>query len=381
MLLWIIFAILTAATVALIVRPMLGAERDGERADFDVAVYEDQLRELERDKQNGLLTSQDAESARVEIARRLLAADEARDADGPRRGMIDSSRLGFLAVALLIPAISLPTYLVLGRPDLPASPISARTAQGPQDQSIENLVLKVEQRLAKMPEDGNGWDVVAPVYLRLGRHSDAVLAYRNAIRLKGERTDRLLGLGEALALANNGVVSEDSRNALARAVEMDPNNAEARFWLGLAAEQDGETKKAQNIYSNLLARAPENAPWRQVVSARLAMLQGSPEPASGPSDEDVRAASDISTEDRNQMIRSMVASLDERLGTTSTDVAAWERLVRSYLVLGEDDKAGQVLARARTALDGDAAALARLNQLASQVQPPERDGTATGGEQ
>jgi cytochrome c-type biogenesis protein CcmH len=191
--------------------------------------------------------------------------------------------------------------------------------------------------LAATPDDAAGWDVIAPVYLRLGRFADAERAYRNAIRLAGPSGSRHTGLGEAILASQGGVVTAEARAAFQAANEADPRAPAPRFFLALAAEQEGNSEAAAQGWQALLAETPETAPWRQAVIDGLARV-GAP-PAPGPDAGQVAAAQAMAPGDRTAMIEGMVSGLAERLKTQPDDVEGWLRLIRSYSVLGRPDDA------------------------------------------
>ena len=141
---------------------------------------------------------------------------------------------------MALPVAALSLYFVYGSPRLPDQPLIARLQDPASDKNLEVLVARVEARLREHPEEGEGWEVIAPVYMGWRRYADAAEAYRQAIRLLGESPKRLANYGQALVLANNGVVSEDARKALERAVALDPNLIEPRLVLVIAKEQDGQ---------------------------------------------------------------------------------------------------------------------------------------------
>ena len=178
----------------------------------EARVYRDQLAELERDKAEGRISESEAEAARAEIARRLIAADAEANADAAQPSQSTTPRRAVALVALIgIPALSLFLYLALGDPTLPGMPLAARLTAPTAPDDIETLIAKVEEHLAQEPEDGRGWEVIAPVYLRLGRADDAAQAYRNAIRILGSNAARQSGLGEAILDAEGGIVTEEAR--------------------------------------------------------------------------------------------------------------------------------------------------------------------------
>ena len=139
--------------------------------------------------------------------------------------------------------------------------------------------------------------MIAPIYLRLGRFDDAVKARRNALRLNGETAERQTELGEALVAAANGVVTAEAKAAFERAVALDPSDVKARYFLGLAAEQDGDREQAVAIWRAMLAGAPPDAPWVEFVRAGAGARRRCGI-APGPSDDQVAAASDLSPEQR-----------------------------------------------------------------------------------
>ena len=267
---------------------------------------------------------------------------------------------------IAIPAIAAALYLTLGSPQLPGQPLASRAAAPPQNRSLDTLVAQVEAHLEAKPDDGRGWEVVAPVYLRLGRFEDAVKARRNALRLNGASAEREADLGEALMAAGNGVVTGEAKAAFDRALTHDPKHAKARFFLGVAAHQDGQTEKAAAIWRDMLKDARPDSPWVGAVRAALARVGGAAPP--GPSAEDVAAAEQMAPEDRNAMVRGMVERLAERLKRDGSDVEGWLRLVRAYTVLGDRDRALSAIADARKALGHDGDKLRRLDDLVKELR-------------
>ncbi|WP_436640049.1 c-type cytochrome biogenesis protein CcmI [Microbaculum sp. FT89] len=379
MVLWVVFAVMTGVAILAVLAPLTRGRspaRSGQ--DSDLAVYKDQLREIDADLARGVIDASEAGAARAEVGRRLLAADRA--AQEARVSAAPVSRAVVTAVIVLVPAISLGTYLVLGSPNLPGQPLSARMERPPQEQDVEILIAKVEDHLADEPEDGRGWEVLAPVYMRLGRFDDSVNAYANALRLLGSTAEREADFGEALVTARDGVVSEEARAAFARALAHDPKMPRARYFVAIAAEQDGDTDMAKRLWRALLLDSPSGAPWRATVEQRLAALDGPAMPgpsaldpnalgsnSPGPSSEDIAAAQDMSAEDRGQMIAGMVERLAGRLAEDGKDLDGWLRLARAYVVLGEPDKARDALTSARDNFPDDAAAAGRIDDAARSL--------------
>jgi len=352
MLFWVIAAILTlGASLAVLLPLAAGAKRASSSGDHDLEVYRDQLSELDRDAGRGLIQPAEAAEARAEIARRILRLDNADTAGQASAGQASVTvRLVATVAVLAVPLVSWGVYSQIGSPDLPAQPLSARLAKNPADSSVDELVARAEAHLAANPSDGRGWDVLAPVYLRMQRFSDAVAAYRNAIRLDGDSAVRQAGLGEAIAGAAGGIVSADAQDAFEAALKLDPANAKASFYLAMALAQEGRNKEATTAWQAMLGTLPPDSPWRSAVEQALAK-SASPEVASGaaakgPDASDVDAASSLSPQDREAMINTMVAGLDEKLRQNPRDPEGWMRLVRSYVVLGKADQAREALGRA-----------------------------------
>jgi cytochrome c-type biogenesis protein CcmH len=358
MMLWFVFALMTAAAIFAVLLPLSRGSRpqnDGSEA----AVYKDQLAEIDRDVSTGLINASEAEAARVEISRRLLAA-----ADNQRGSLIGSNvrlrRVGAVIALVGLPVVAVALYYPLGSPGLGDFPLAQRTRAPDATQPLDNLVAQVEQHLEKNPTDGRGWSVLAPVLARLGRFDDAIRAFRNSITFNGDSAERRADLGEALVAAAGGVVTAEAKAEFERAVALNADEVKASYFLGIAAEQDGRSAEAASIWRAMLAKAPANAPWRPLVQAALVRVGGSPVPAL--SDDAVAAAKDMNETDRNAMIRGMVDRLATRLKQNGDDVEGWLRLVRAYMVMGDAEKARGALSDARQAVANNPERLRQLNE-------------------
>ncbi|HET6838307.1 MAG TPA: c-type cytochrome biogenesis protein CcmI, partial [Bradyrhizobium sp.] len=358
MTLWFVFALMTAAAVFAVLWP-LGRGGRPQQDGNEAAVYKDQLAEIDRDVAAGLIGSSEADAARVEISRRLLAAAD-NQPDPPPVSNIRLRRSAAVIAMVGLPIVAVALYLPLGSPFLGDFPLAQRARAPDPAQSLDNLVAQVEQHLEENPTDGRGWNVLAPVLVRLGRYDEAVRAFRNSITYNGENSQRRADLGEAMIAAAGGVVTAEARGEFERAIALNTDDAKASYFLGLAAEQDGRAAEAASIWRAMLAKAPAEAPWRPLVQAALARVGGSPPP--GPSEEAVAAAKDMSETERGAMIRGMVERLATRLKQNGDDVEGWLRLVRAYMVMGDRDKAKGASADARQAVAGDAERLRALNE-------------------
>ncbi|MBD8874878.1 c-type cytochrome biogenesis protein CcmI [Roseibium polysiphoniae] len=379
MMFWILIAVMTAAAALSILVPLARSARREDPVEAeqtaDTAVYRQQLAEVDRDLERGLIETEAAVAARTEIARRLLAADERQHGaeTGSKSGAL--LRLAMVTALVFLPLGSFGLYLYLGSPDLPDQPLFARLSEPAENQSVDVLVARVERHLSENPQDGQGWSVVAPVYMRMGNPKAAANAYANAIRLLGATAQLETDFGEALTVANDGIVSADAQAAFERAVALEPGAVKPRFFLALALGQEGKSEEAIASWSSLLEGADPSEAWVPVAQAELAKLGGtqmagrlgSGEALPGPSAEEVAAASDMTDQDRTAMISGMVEGLAERLDDTGGSVDEWLRLIRAYSVLGEGDKAAAALTKARKVFAEDTSSLGRINEMAEKA--------------
>ena len=390
--------ILSAATLALLLRPLLRAPRRDapSRAEFDVRLYRDQLVEVERDAARGLLAPAEAEAARTEVKRRLLAAADAAGG-GPAQGAglppVHRRWPLALALAVALPAASALLYIELGEPGSPDQPIAERRMREmlaggtttEQAASLEQATQQLEKRLEGRPDELGGWFLLGRSYLSLQRFPDAVRALARARALAPEDPDVVGAYAEAALAAAGGQVDATSREALAKLLALDPASPKARFLLALDKAQQGDLAAAMQGWVDLAAISAPDAPWLPMVreyldqagaqsgidpttlqpspeALALAAAQREPAPASGgtagqgaplvpaaggagPNAADVAAAREMSPGDREQMIRGMVDRLAARLQEQPDDIDGWRRLARAWEVLGEPEKAAEARAR------------------------------------
>ncbi len=403
---WLTSAALVAAVLVILFVPFLRRPRKAlARAEYDLAIYKDQLRELEEDVAAGLISGEEAAAARNEISRRILAADAAREKaarDLQARGSRASSLAAVVAGLVLVPALAFGIYLEKGRPGMPDMPIAERLERAAQRNDIAALVRRVEARLAEKPDDLEGWLAIAPVYSRMGAYAKAARAWKNIIRLsRTPEAEHYNAYGEALVYANGGRLVPEARAAFARAQKLAPGDPMSRYFLAQAKLQDGKRKEALADLEALLKDLPKSFAGRPLIERQIASLKGRPAttqgqqqgqqeqvsaattqkpaaPASaadgagkgdgGPTAQQVRERmkrlQGMSPEARQQMIRNMVEGLEEKLKENPANLDGWLRLIRAWSVLGEKDKAAAALKRAREAFAGKEEALARLNRLA-----------------
>jgi len=392
---WIAFAVLAGAVIALVILPMSRAGRRlPGRAAFDRAVYRDQLREVALDVARGLLTEAEAESARLEIERRLLAADSAdrRSAASHRGDAAAGTRAWTVALAVLVPVGAVAVYLVHGAPQIPDRPYYARAAEraligenGTLD--LDKAAAALEARVRQDPTSAEGWLLLARTQAARGRWKDSAAAYHEALALTQQRPDVAAAYGEMLVMAADGMVTPSAHDAFVMAVAKDAKSPVARYYLALGEAQAGNAQAALDGWQELLAESPYEAPWVPVVRqhmAETAKAAGLPVPAPpppapsappravapGPDSDDMAAAAQMTPEQRSTMIHGMVERLATRLQEQPGDLDGWLRLGRAYQVLGEHDKAADAYDHAASLKPDDASILARkVDVMLGDKQP------------
>lgn len=363
---WIAFAFMTAAAVLCVVWPLMRRSARCRSGSPDVVFYREQIAEVDDDIARGMLPASDAAGTRAELGRRLLGAVERAEGAGAAPPRADVRLAAAIATLCLIPVVAVGLYLKIGSPGYGDQPLAVRLST---NQDIASAVQRVEAHLASHPDDGRGFELIAPIYLQVGRFGEAANAYAQVLRILGDTPQRQAAYGQALVMAADGVVTGQARSAFDAALKSNPDLAEARFYLGVAAEQDGDKVRARAIWEKLAANAPADAPWLEVVRRRLAALDGhapaaADERPSGPAAAGIAA---LPPEQRNAAIRGMVDGLAARLAQNGHDPEGWLQLIRAYKVLGETERAKQALADARRSLLGDEATTSRLDGLAREL--------------
>jgi cytochrome c-type biogenesis protein CcmH len=355
MTLWLILTIMTSiAAVWLLVPLMRAFERPRDAAAADIAVYQDQLQEVEREVRDGLIEAAQAETARIEIKRRILEAGRAQPAaeaglSGRQRSVVavSATAIVVLGSAILYAATGSPELAAMSRgqglqqdrlasaprgpaalpPQHPALEGFADATAGSDGEpqtglpAVEEMTRRLAARLARNPDDTEGWRTLGWSYLNIGRFDEAAAAYAKAIERDPDNAEFRTGRIEALVGAANGVVTSEARAAIGEVLKRFPNDARARYFAG----RDGDRAQA------------------------------------------VRAADAAPSADRVAMIRGMVEGLASRLEHAPRDADGWIRLIRSRVVLGEGELATQALARGLAAFADDAAERGRIEAAAQEM--------------
>ncbi|PJI38907.1 c-type cytochrome biogenesis protein CcmI [Ferrovibrio sp.] len=366
---WLGFIVLALATLGFLLWPLLRAQRQAaDRKAHDIAVYRAQLAEIDEELARGSLTEAEAGAAKLEIQRRLLRADATAEGGGATASQ-RSVVTGAIAILLLVPMLGGGIYLAIGRPEATQVDVAALQQRAAREAKLhaetERMIAQLRERLAAEPDRADGWLLLGRSLLTLDRADEAVPALDRFIALRPQEADGYALRAEAQTLAADGSVTPQAQRDFRTVLERDPQHPGARYYLGLARLQEGDTRGAYDDWHALAADSPADAPWLDVVQARLrelaprlgiALAQAVPEPkpaidtapasASGPSREQMDAAQQMSAEDRNAMVRSMVERLAERLQENPDDADGWLRLARAREVLGEAEAAREALRRA-----------------------------------
>jgi cytochrome c-type biogenesis protein CcmH len=373
---------LTSLALAILLVPLLLRRHAGvSRETYNLAVYRDQLAEVERDLGRGLLSPAQAEMARAEIGRRILALPPA----GTSAASASSAPFAIATIAvLLLPFAAWLVYARLGSPALPDQPFAERAvaakavAGGVQHLDLGKAIAKIGDHLKDHPEDLTGWLLLARTEVSLGQYAEAVEAYRHAADVSGNRADIMGDWGEAQVLAAEGTVTPAAREAFQAALADKEGAPRSRYYLALAQSQQGDTRVALQGWVDLAADSPADAEWQPLLRQRIAetaaqlgvdpatLKTSSGMPSQAAVAATAQATAGASPEERRAMILAMVGNLAAKLEQQPDDVDGWARLGRSYMVLGEPKKARDAYAHA-VKLKPDDAALQQAYAEASRA--------------
>ena len=385
--LWLVFAIITLGVVAILIVPLLGRARADAppRVDYDIVVYRDQLAEIDQEVERGLLTESEAEAARAEIHRRMLAAEDA-ELKKPFKLLPSDGRYGRLgaiaAIALLVPLGVVVMYSALGQPQLPGKPYAWRLKNDP-DFVVAATAEKLAALLQASPSAA-GYQRLGQMYFDARNYDQAAVADRRAIELGANDAITWSELGEAVVMVSGGAVVPEAMTAFTKALGIEPRSERSRFYIGLAEAQIGNLKQAVAIWRDLEKDSPPDAPWLTMLRDHIAAFakQGGFDPASvppsppsaatlnvantamsnalhlatpktAPADLPANAAPPVTADPRDTMIQAMVQRLADKMAKNPTDAEGWKRLAHAYNVLGQNDKARAAIDHAVRLKPGD----------------------------
>jgi cytochrome c-type biogenesis protein CcmH len=415
MMIWIVLGAMTLLLAGFILLPILQSKRPAKANEADedgsaqpeagdgspeselardLAVYRDQLSEIDRDIERGVLSSEQADAARTEVQRRILAADQRiksqktvdTSTQSSANAPIRAVAAGFL---VLIIAGGFGLYLDLGNPTMPDRPIASRTDEinavrmaqsADQDRQavLNRAVSDLSQRLLENPDDIRAWELLGASLMALGRPEEAQTAFLETVKRSGRDGDYLAMYAESLVRSSNGQINATARGVLREAAETDSTDPRIQFYLGLADAQDGNIAAAVDRWIALANNAPSDAPWLPMVVGRIneaALAQGIDiegrlnlaERAPGPSQEDIAAAQEMTAEEQQQMIMSMVNGLAARLEQEPDNPDGWARLMQAYMVLGQEGDARKAYEKVGEVFASQPDLIARFDSLAREI--------------
>jgi cytochrome c-type biogenesis protein CcmH len=358
----IMFWVFAAALCGLTVAALLSVRNPNadSRSDGALAIYKDQLSELDREVVSGAVAVAEADGQRIEISRRLLEAG--RDT----KVAVGLSRTFPRILVLLVPAVALVFYYYIGDYGRADVPRAERLAAAETSNDWEAMLARVEQQLDKNPNDVEGWQLLIPNYLNMGRYADAAHAIDNVIRINGPTAELYSSLAEALVFENKGLMTAPAIAIVREALKLDPKHPKALYYRALELVQEGKVEDAKSAFTSLLAQAPPGAPWRKNVEQEIAKLAPN---ATAPqiSSDQINGAANMAPADRLAMIRGMVDGLDEKLKANPNDIEGWLRVIRARTVLNDVDKAVVALATARTTFATNADNKKLIEDLAKEL--------------
>ena len=397
-------AIGLAAAAAIIVPMIRGRAGSDDGADFDLQLYKDQLREVELEGERGGSTPEDTAQAKLEVSRRILRASATEKNERTKSAPRLVTRIFAIGIAIgLVPgALALHSYI--GQPAMPGLPLAQRLADAaesratrpsqseaesrmqtqhpPPDADAEYLALAERLRSAveQRPNDIEGLQLLARHEANLNNFAAAANAKLKAINLLQQlaTADDYAEYAELLILNVSGYVSPEAETAFFRALELDSEHPIALYYAGAMFAQTGRPDRAFHIWRSMLENAPRDEPWVLELEAQIeqvapfaGLLPAEP-PAlpsdnlPGPTREDIEAASELTDQERAAMIAAMVDGLEERLLNNGGTPEEWARLIRALGVLQQKERAEVVYEQAKTAFNGNSAAMRTIESAWQQ---------------
>ncbi len=360
---FILLIFLTLIALAGVVSPLIVWRPTSQNGDSEIQFYQEQLADLEHETTQERFTPQEIQSARAEIGRTLLTIVKQQKVTSHQRDKPSQNLWALVGALIILPLLAVTIYFQYGHPDYRDQPLDLRIEEGNKADPVTASVKAIEADLVKDPANLRAWSTLAPVYMRLGRYDDAVIAYRKTLDLAGETSELLAHFGESLMAAANGQVTYEAKGAFTKAIMHDPDMAMAHYYLGLAQEQAGEKILALQIYENLADKITDKPRWLRIIRTKIAQLKGEPETV----EPDTNQSQGKNIGD-NELISGMVSRLATRLDQSGGTVEDWLRLIRSYTVIEQMDNARKALATAYKAYGQDKTAKLQLDTLSHELK-------------
>ncbi len=309
-----------------------------------LSFYKAQLADIETDVSAGMLSNTDAETASLEIKRRLLKV-------GDKNTVSYHETKGgwlFFSLGAVVISVAISLYAFLGKPNIAGH---AHETQKVMDQQISpdhpttfnEAIAGIRLRLQATPNDVKGWEMLGNTLSSLRRYAEAADAFSHAAQLNPENTSLQLSLAEQIMAMHFGQVVPAASNVFQTMLQLNPEHPAAHFYLGLAQKQAGNNDNAQRIWKTLVESAAPDAPWLPAVKAELASLNAPSRQVAGPSQSDVEAVSNMSAEDQAAFINAMLDKLKAKLEDNPDNAQGWIMLARSEKTRGNSAAAIQAL--------------------------------------
>ena len=388
MLLWFLMLILCSAAAVAVSIPLIRRYEERDAKAEGAAVYQDQLKEVERDLQAGSINEPEAKSAKIEIERRLEATIRDASPSQPIASFWRNVALAVIAAFVILGGVNL--YALLGSPNqpsvqvVPPAPVqtAAQLQQAPTQQAgaaptqggnaaqVDQMIAKLQARLKTSPNDAEGWRMLGWAMFNTQRWQDSVDAYQMALAIDPNNNDYKSALAESLVQAAQGMVTPKAQDLVNEVLAKDPNDLRGRFYDALGHEQSGDQQGALDRWTALLATAPADAGWRDDVKQRIAELgkalgkdvsaavKAAPVP--------VPAAAQTGTKD--PMVAGMIAGLAAKLQADPKNRDGWAMMIRSLIVTGDAKGAEEALAKAQDIFKDDKATQDGLKQIADEAK-------------
>lgn len=379
---WVPFIFFALVAAILMAMPMLRQKRSVvTSSDATPAVLLDQLDEVGRDMERGLISAEEAQAAEQEIKRRMLVhARKNASAAGPSMA---GGRVTLVLSAVFVPIFAAGYYAAMGAPEISSIAFAQRAEERQEAAQITDATAQLYEQLVNDPDGGpsEGWMMLGQAYAQMGRFSDAVNAFEIVSKRPEADSAVFSMLAEAVINVEQGVVTPRAETAIDRAIVLGPTNPAAVYYKAIALAQAGDAEGARTLLIERLETVDGFYPWMETLLGEAnrigAEIGVAPVPLArfapmadtlGPTEEDVLNAQDMSEEDRGAFIRSMVDRLAARLEDAPDDLDGWMQLGNAYSVLGREDEAIAALEQAEHLLSGAPEADPRRQSVAAALR-------------
>ena len=266
-------AALTLVALAFVLRPLLrrsGGADTPVREAANLAIFKDQLAELESDKQAGILSEDQYAQAHAELERRVL--EEAVPV-GARAAANSSSRALAAGLAALVIAGSAGLYVWLGAPEAISTQADPHAAGQVSSQQIEAMVAQLAQRMEEHPEDAKGWAILARSYYAMGRYKESADAYARLGEVEQPNADMLADHADALAMAQGRDLRGKPLELLKQALRLEPTHWKALMMIGTEAFEREDYRNAVRYWETLLQSLPPDSEFAEQIRGGIAQAR------------------------------------------------------------------------------------------------------------